>query len=322
MWKNRLVYLLFLIGMGIFYLEYDAWISCFVFVLTAVLPLFSLLCSLPGLCGNRVEISVRGRCQREEENDIRISLRKKTSGLYPRCRVRVVLRDLMSGEESPERFALYGGTTEILELGTQHCGTCCFEVVRGNQYDFLGLFRFALKTPEPQLITVLPRPCAPEPRPDFSAFYSRIWVPTTDGFSEVHEHRAYRPGDPLKTVHWKLSAKVDDLIVREPQEALLKTAVVTFDLSPERAETDSTLDRLLWLSRRLLELGVPHTLCCASAADAIISCPVASDSQLDQALDRILLTELPRRRVSIEHRSFEKADWRYHVRPAEGEVEL
>ncbi|MBR2633811.1 MAG: DUF58 domain-containing protein, partial [Lentisphaeria bacterium] len=36
------------------------------------------------------------------------------------------------------------------------------------------------------------------------------------GYGENYEIRQYRPGDNLNQIHWKLSAKVGDLMLREP----------------------------------------------------------------------------------------------------------
>lgn len=42
---------------------------------------------------------------------------------------------------------------------------------------------------------------------------SRAGQDIADG---VYDLRPYRVGDPLKQIHWKLTAKVDELTVREP----------------------------------------------------------------------------------------------------------
>lgn len=48
---------------------------------------------------------------------------------------------------------------------------------------------------------------------------------------EVSDVRDYRMGDPLKSVHWKLSSKADDLIVRDYHSGETKTVYVFCDLA-------------------------------------------------------------------------------------------
>ena len=54
--------------------------------------------------------------------------------------------------------------------------------------------------------------------------------PKPQGFSEEHELRPYREGDAINLIHWKLSSKYDEPIVREPQELVRKDIVLSVDL--------------------------------------------------------------------------------------------
>ena len=57
MWKNRLCYLLVLLGTGTFFVCFNGYLSLYVFVLSLVLPVVSLLLSLPGMLGIRVSLT-------------------------------------------------------------------------------------------------------------------------------------------------------------------------------------------------------------------------------------------------------------------------
>ena len=59
-------------------------------------------------------------------------------------------------------------------------------------------------------------------------------------------------------IHWKLSAKTDNLIVREALIPDRGRLVLSFDLRGTREQLDSSLGRLIWTSRWLLEHEVPH----------------------------------------------------------------
>ena len=84
------------------------------------------------------------------------------------------------------------------------------------------------------------------------------------GPGEDYDLRDYRPGDPLRSVHWKLSSKRDELVVRETLEPRQTTLVLTYDHFGAPAALDQTFARLCALSRALLERGRPHHIQWAS----------------------------------------------------------
>lgn len=60
--------------------------------------------------------------------------------------------------------------------------------------------------------------------------------------SDVKEIREYRPGDRLQRIHWKLSAKLDDLFVKEMAHTSTLSIIILPDLFNEKiGDTVSTL---------------------------------------------------------------------------------
>ncbi len=57
MWKSRLCYLFVLLGTTTFLVCFDGYLSLYVFVLSLLLPVVSLACSLPGMLCTRVKLS-------------------------------------------------------------------------------------------------------------------------------------------------------------------------------------------------------------------------------------------------------------------------
>ena len=58
------------------------------------------------------------------------------------------------------------------------------------------------------------------PVPSQSAEPEPLGLPGND-FSEIYSLRGYEPGDDVKRIHWKLTEKTDEVLVREgsrPQE--------------------------------------------------------------------------------------------------------
>lgn len=60
--------------------------------------------------------------------------------------------------------------------------------------------------------------------------------------SDVKEIREYRPGDRLQRIHWKLSAKLDDLFVKEMAHTSTLSIIILPELSKDKiGDTVSTL---------------------------------------------------------------------------------
>ena len=51
-------------------------------------------------------------------------------------------------------------------------------------------------------------------------------------FGEDYDLRAFQPGDSPRTIHWKMSAKRDELVAREFLENKRPVPVLTFDSCP------------------------------------------------------------------------------------------
>ena len=125
----------------------------------------------------------------------------------------------------------------------------------------------------------------------------------------------------MRDVHWKLSAKTEALIVREPLEQVRGQAIVSFDLAGSRDMVDRTLGRLQWICRWLLSQELSHTVCWLDPASfAPQSAFLASQDDLQTLMERLLRTGLQDGTPSIASKSFPAADWRYHVRPDDAEV--
>ena len=57
MWKSRLRYFLVLLGTSTFFICFNGYLSLYLWVLSLLLPVVSLLVSLPGMLGTRASLS-------------------------------------------------------------------------------------------------------------------------------------------------------------------------------------------------------------------------------------------------------------------------
>ena len=316
MWKTRLLYAALLAGMLLFHSYYTGWISWFLLTFLLCLPVFSLLCSLPCVLRQRFSAHLPERCTAGEEALLHLTNARRSVFPALPCSIRLTCSDRMGGTETTQEYRFAAWDARDIALTTAHCGAYAYSFSRGQMTDYLGLFSFKMHLPELGVLRVYPRAEAPEPLPNLSRFQARAYRPKHGGgFSEIHDLREYRPGDSLRDIHWKLSAKTDKLIVREAQEPDRRYVLLTLDLGAEREHADRTLGVLLWVSRWLLEHETAHFVCWLSpeALDPV-TMPVSDTAELEALIEKLLDTPLRGGMPSIAGRSFAAADWRYHIR--------
>lgn len=117
--------------------------------------------------------------------------------------------------------AAAGSTGELdFSLTAPYCGLLDVELVRVRFYDFLGLFSASRRGEGPVTIPVLPPERAA--RIDLASAGAdngdALPRPSPAGDEQdPGQLRSYRAGDPVRRIHWNLSARSHDLWVKEHQ---------------------------------------------------------------------------------------------------------
>lgn len=322
--KARLLYAALLAGMLLFHIYYSGWISWFLLVFLLCLPVFSLIFSLPCVLHQRFSAHLPECCTVGEEALLHlVNARRPVLPALP-CSIRLTCTDRMGGTTDTQEYRFAAWDARDIVLATAHCGAYAYSFSRGKMTDYLGLFSFKMRLPELGVLRVWPTPEAPEPLPNLSRFQARAYRPKHGGgFSEIHDMREYRPGDSMRDIHWKLSAKTDKLIVREAEEPNRGLIVLSFDFSGSRAQLDSTLRQLLWLSGWLTDREVVHQI---DWLDPDTLEPqtkqIRAPQDLQELLRALLQTHLTGDTPTIAQRLYPNADWRYHIQPAAQEVSV
>lgn len=298
--RRRILYLVILLGCLVFCYMYQEWFSAFLLMGVLLLPVLSLLLSLPAM----LTVGVGLQCPEEAvlRSPAAAKLRLTCQMPAPPVRCKLRLSSSLTGESA--QYALEE------QLATEHCGLLHITIVQGWIYDYLGLFRRRVREEKEYTLLVLPKPVrTPEP-PELRRYIANAWRPKRGGgFSENHELRLYRPGDDLRQIHWKLAAKTGNLIIREPMESLRGGAVLSLELSGSEAVLDEKLGKLLWLSRYLLENHLPHEILCLTG-NGEVRFSVADEGELKTALAALLASPV----ASAEQRLPAEGPGAWHYR--------
>lgn len=230
---------------------YQGWLGQLLLGAVLLLPLLSLGISLPGMRSTKLQLEGPEFVAMEDAATVHIT----TSGLFPaplhKNRIRV--RRTVTGEE----FLLSEGDA----LPTDHCGGLVCAPEKMWVYDCLGLFRLRPRGKLTRTVTVRPHPIAPENLPRLHRVLATQYRPKPGGgYGENHDLRLFRPGDNLNQIHWKLTAKTGNLMIREPLVPVGKQAQILLKISGSAPELDKKFGQLLGISNHLLDAGIPHEI--------------------------------------------------------------
>ena len=307
--RRWILYLVILLGSIGFYIANQLWLGWFLLVTVLVVPLFSLVVSLPAMVSTRAGVQCPGLL---EKGMVEIPI-LQTHCPMPMPPVRGRIR--VSRTTTGQTWLLKDGE----KLPTDHCGQLVCRGERVYIYDYLGLFRMKISRRKPASAIVRPDKLHREAPPELDRHLSRAWKPKPGGgFSENHEMRLYRPGDNLNQVHWKLSAKTGKLVVREALEPQLGRVLVTMNLRGDADVLDQKFSELLWIGGHLVGLGLRFELL-ALTGGGFCSWVVTNETELEKALDQ-LLSQPP---ASGEGSALDRqlpATWRYHIGGESGEA--
>ena len=261
---RRMLYLGVLAGVFLFQITNENYLAHFLLGLCAAMPLLSLALSLPGMLGCRVAVSAApAALDRGEAGWWQVSVETLVGLPLARITLRVTEKNLLTGETKSRRLTMTGvARRKPVELSapTGHCGLLELRVDKARVYDYLGLFSRRLTPPVPCRLLCRPIPAAAEPPsiPEGQGARPTSGSAVQPGPGEDYDLREYRPGDPMRSVHWKLSSKWDELIVRERADTLVPLPLLTLDRFGPPETLDELLDRVLGMSRALLGVQRPH----------------------------------------------------------------
>lgn len=237
----------------------------------------SLVLSIPALRSVRLGVAGPDRVKVGEKAEL--LLMGSCDMPMPPFRGRIFLRDLRTGEKRP-----YQEETGFIP---KNCGGYAVEIEKARILDYLGLFSFPARRRRNGRLLVPPVKCPLDRLPEELDLPPLRWKPSTQRLGENHELRPYRPGDSLNTVHWKLSAKMGALTVREAMEPQKRTACLTLNLWGSPQELDKRLGQLLWLGAYLLERDMDPLILCMTGEGPVRLEP-HSEKELEQAVDSLL----------------------------------
>ena len=217
-----------------------------------LLPLFDLAISLPGMLTKSAIISSPTVLEQNAEGFLTITVVHLRP--FPiRC---LELKLQIIQDEIDSKLTLYCSADpderNEIPIDTTKTGLTIIELSRLTTVSLLGLFSMKIKTGSEAKILILPPPMMPSSTIELPRGVA-LQPKAGGGFSEEHDMRQYRSGDSIKSVHWKISAKYDELIVREPLVPPNHSRLVNILRWGNQPQRDLILGRLRYICEYLLE---------------------------------------------------------------------
>ncbi len=285
----------------IFYLVYQEWFAWVLMLVVVFFPWLSLVLSIVAMRQMRMELNVPATAPMGSAEKIKLKISYKLP--LPPYNSKILITKPLTGE----RWKLNSGA----KLPTEHCGKLHVQMHKPAVFDYLGIFQLRIKNTNSQTVLILPEPVEMDiPESLFKHLHPRWRRKPGGGFGENHEIRQYQPGDNLNQIHWKLSAKVGELMLREPMMPERGLMLLTMDLNGTASELDRKLGRLLWLGRWLLDRELPFDIRVLTA-NGIEAWSIREKEDVDRCIIALLDTPFARK-GTIENEKFQAA-WRHHI---------
>lgn len=156
------------------------------------------------------------------------------------------LTGLVGGAELAAATGLVSrsGWTERRVIGPVRRGPINAEGWTLEAGDPLGLFRRRRQSHDAEVALALPRFTSLTRQPRVSELEASMAAPRSGSGTELFGVREYRPGDPLRRIHWRSSARHAELIVREYEPPGVQSLGIFCDSEPATPEVADQIARL------------------------------------------------------------------------------
>lgn len=260
---RRIIYFVLLAIAAVLHYAYGQYVTHYMLLFLLLAPVLSVLMSLPAALSSRAELLNGEDVCRGRESRVRMNL--SCSFIIPPegWNITIDSVNLFTGRVFPTQKVRFGSernAESMFPADTTEIGCIRYTIKRAWVYDYLGLIPIPVKRGGTASVYVFPDKEQPSPDPELVEKSARALKPKPQGYSEEHELREYHEGDPVNLIHWKLSYKYDEYILREPQDVVRQEIVLVIEPPPRYLLHRSVLEQLSYLNEVLAEKRIPYEL--------------------------------------------------------------
>lgn len=316
MLQSRIFGVIWFVFSVVFFIFDDSYLGLLLLVLTGVLLILLILNIV--LLKNKLtfDLQTEGTVHKNEPGRLTIQVKNKSVLPISKVRVSVEFENKLTDELDTKAFVLSlnsrGSESLPLDMSSKYCGQIRVRVKKVRYYDFLGIFTREVEMNSVSQLFVLPQ-----------TYPINIMVSDSNvGFVDSHSHEINRRGtdglevfgikeysheDNLKHIHWKLTSKFDELIIKELSEPVNHTFLILIDLTIKDkndknnpAVIDAMMDTFISTSEALLAEGYELSIgWLDKETDFVQIEDIYSTDQLTFLLKQILLLKQIESKVTL-----------------------
>lgn len=168
------------------------------------------------------ELSDLSNCQRGTEVEFTVKVKNRFFLVYPKIELYFYISDLFGGEDTVTKSVITLSPKEKRQFDFSvrfdHIGIYSAGLKRMKLYDLLNLFTHEIKNPREYQVNVAPKIfdiTNLQVSNQTMVESQKMMVPTVIDGSDYAGVREYVWGDPIKTIHWKLSARTESYMTKQ-----------------------------------------------------------------------------------------------------------
>ena len=286
----KLLFLLLITISAFFYILYIGNFSLILLLIMCIFPIITFISLLITQHSLSASLTVATKSVlKNEPFDVHLTIKNKS--VFPIAKAEATIEYTNCFNNSSSYLELHFPVTTrncqslSFSLTSQFCGTISIKSAEIKIYDPLRMFKMHIKKCSDTSIVVLPASyeifgavtesasCGDE-----SSIYSQFRP--GDDPSEVFNLREYIGGDKINRIHWKLSCKKDEFIVKEFSQPIDTSTAIFLNTDFLQSQTirlsiiDTAIEAFTSISQFLTENERPHTLinfnCKSDSFDEII----------------------------------------------------
>lgn len=272
--KTKIIYFFIIIGTFLFAILYSDYFPLAIFIITLVLPI--ILNIIIRIIKKSISLDIKSIDVVQNKNDgIEVKLLIKNNSIFPAVNgeLKLCYYNKFSGNKEIEyiNFPINSKETESInfKIKSKYCGKLIIEIQSLKIYDYLTFSSVKKKVNKSKEVIVLPQIY------DINFSSNSTNINSLDGEifskdkagddpSEVFNVREYVEGDKIQRIHWKLSSKVDNVMIKEYSQPIVNDSIIIVELCESENNINTIqgiIETAISLSHMLLSYNYIHYIC-------------------------------------------------------------
>ncbi len=313
MWIRRIIWIILIFFSLVLYIFVNSPATLSVFIALLIIPAVSFLLLKIASAGIELVHEMPKQASKGVDIESIIALRNKSLFPVSNARVSVEGRNIRTGDKKELCFdsGMIGKkeSRHKYAFNSRHCGKIEITTKKIQIKDMLGMFMTQKELPGGGAVTVYPDRFFVNVSLTNSASallegdkYSR--TRTGNDSSETMGIKEYVMGDPVKNMHWKLSAKTDKLLVKEYGQPIVDQVCLLLDMSvsgeKKAEEVDVIADVFVSITDAMIENGVEPDVGWQDPESGTLNIrQVRSEEELSPVLEEMMGMSVKQNGISI-----------------------